>query len=794
MEAPGIVALVRLAHDHARATARLQAARALTDAEAAVAAGIAAHLRAEVGRRALPPSRNPEAHLGAARAYAEARVVAVPPSGHAFPVGPAVTAAKRCVARALHAAQDRALEAQCGFNAALVAVLDAVARRRGGDDGAAGDAALARLVAHPGARPPTDDDAARDGTFAPILARQRWWNVQAVAACAMAVRDAAPELLAVHRCLARMTALGRPTEGAGLPPLLRRTRPLWLELFRRQEWFDIEVERTLGVLLGVPWPAEDGGVDGWAAWCAVHEPRWEAEARTLLGTLRRRPLLSIVVPTWRTPEPLLRACVDSVLAQSYPHWELCIADDGSADAALHAVLAEYGRRDPRIRIDRLPDNRGIAGATNAAIAGATGEWVGFLDHDDVLAPYALAYVAAWLDAAPATDVLYSDEDRIDAAGRRVTPFFKPGWSPDLLRSVNYVCHFLVVRRTLLDAVDGLRAGFDGSQDFDLVLRLAERTDRVAHIPRVLYHWRAAPGSTAADLGNKPAATGAGVRALREHLARRGLPGEVEDPEPTRYRVRPRVAGTPDVTVVVPVSDGTPEDALRSTEDAVAASGWAHRTVMVVRPGDAGGARTAYALRNAGAARAQSAHLLFLAPGLTARDTGWLVELLALAQDPGVGAVGATLLHVDGTIREAGLALTPDGAVIRPFAHMTPGSAWTALGNPCWTRDWLAASAACLLVRRDDFVAVGGFPSGFPVCGDVALGVALHRQGRRVVVAPHAVLTNDGDAALPDVTEREALARALRDWRPAGDPYWNPNADPVRATGRPCGLDDLVGLV
>src|SRR5262249_39594532 len=226
------------------------------------------------------------------------------------------------------------------------------------------------------------------------------------------------------------------------------------------------------------------------------------------------------------PPEVLRRAIESVLAQSYPKWELCIVDDGSRSPAVDSVLAEYTVREPRVKLKVREVNGGIVAASNAALKMAAGGVVALLDHDDELAEDALYYVVEALHRRPELDIFYTDEDKIDEKGKRYDPFFKPDWSPDLLLSENYIAHFLVARRELLLAAGGFRPGFDGSQDYDLVLRLTEQSDRIAHIPRVLYHWRAIATSTASVSTQKEYAADAARRAIQEHLERRAIAAEV----------------------------------------------------------------------------------------------------------------------------------------------------------------------------------------------------------------------------------------------------------------------------
>ncbi len=308
-------------------------------------------------------------------------------------------------------------------------------------------------------------------------------------------------------------------------------------------------------------PGYEGPVPGTLAeqyrlWAARYGPN-PAVLGALAGdarSLASPPLLSVVVPVYNTDPRVLAETIASVESQIYERWELCIANDGSSNPATLTVLDQYRGR-PGFKVLDLAEQSGISGATNAAVSLASGDFVAFLDHDDLLKPHALAQVARWIAADPTIDVIYSDEDRIDLDGQLVDPHIKPDWSPDQLMSQNYMCHLTVVRRSLLVDVGGLRSGFDGSQDYDLVLRLTERTDRIAHIPEPLYSWRAVPGSFTADENAKPYAIPAGQRAIEDALARRGVDGRVEIVASSgRYRVHYPISGKPHVTIIIPTRD------------------------------------------------------------------------------------------------------------------------------------------------------------------------------------------------------------------------------------------------
>ena len=522
-------------------------------------------------------------------------------------------------------------------------------------------------------------------------------------------------------------------------------------------------------------------------WLAVHHDvgarRHVIRAKTerLVGA----PLISVVMPVHNTEPAMLRAAIESVRSQIWTRWELCIADDGSTSTATFGVLRDI-RHDERVHIVRTDNAEGIAAATNRAMALARGSYVAFLDHDDVLTADALYWVARAIDIEPAADIVYSDEDKLDEHGRRVEPFCKPDWSPDLLLSCNYITHLLVVRRSLLEQVGGLRPDFDGAQDYDLLLRLTEITERVVHIPKPLYSWRKSPGSTATDIGAKPEAHSASRRAIDEAIVRRGLQATREPGiDPTWHRVRRRVAHRPLVTVVIPTRDRV--DLLKPCIELLE-RGVSHQPIEVlVVDNDSTDPRTVayldhfdgrvvryphrfnYARQmNLAALEADGEVLLLLNNDARPVGTGWFDAMLEHAMRPEVGAVGARLRFPDGRAQHEGIVLNAGGVALNldagPYAVLADN-----------VRDVAAVTGACLMVRRSVWDAVGGMDERLRVAyNDVDFCLRVGERGWRNIYTPLAELTHQESSSRGSLHPEVDEAFYQRRWgapKTCADPFF-----------------------
>jgi GT2 family glycosyltransferase/SAM-dependent methyltransferase len=488
--------------------------------------------------------------------------------------------------------------------------------------------------------------------------------------------------------------------------------------------------------------------------------------------LPRRPLVSVLMPVYDIDEVWLKAAIHSVRSQVYDRWELCAVDDASPATHVRPLLKRLAREDSRVRLLLLDRNEGISGALRHALAMARGEFVGLLDHDDALHPEALLDIVRRFTQEPCPDVVYTDHDFREVDGRRHSPFFKPDWSPDLLLSMNYVTHLVVARADLVRSVDGYRPGYDGAEDHDLLLRLSERTSRIAHIPRPLYSWGRAPASTAAAPLIKPYAHEAGRRAVEDAIARRGIAGEVLDSGPGayRYRVRRGITGDPLVSVVI-----TPEGDQAAFDRCVASlavTTWPRRDIVVTKPVNEEADRARRL--NEGVRSARGEHVLLLHEACAIMDPEWMTALLEHAQRDDVGAVGAKRVSPDGRLRHVGLVLGLQGVAGRPFEGF-PQDHSTYWGLAHATRNVAAVDAACLMTRRNLFLETGGFDEGLGGLEDVDYCLHLRQRGLWIVYTPHAIV-QDHSRALARAESPETVARLQERWGDAllRDPFYNPN--------------------
>ena len=518
------------------------------------------------------------------------------------------------------------------------------------------------------------------------------------------------------------------------------------------------------------------------------------------------PLFSIVVPLYHTPENYLKEMIDSVIAQSYGNWELCLADGSGDDSLQEIIRTSYGK-DRRIRYRKLDKNEGISGNTNKAIEMAGGDYIVFADHDDTLTPDALYENMQIIRTHPDTALIYSDEDLTNAEGVPFDPHFKPDFNLDYLRAINYICHLVVVKRSLLEKTGLLDPEMDGSQDFDLLLRCAEKTNAVYHIPKILYHWRSHAGSTAGHGENKQYAVDAGIRALDAHYRRLDLPVRVSYTGiPIVYHTSFEVKGCPKVSILIPNKDHT-EDLEKCIRSILEKTTWENLEILVIennseKPETFGfykelealderirvlyykGGFNYSAINNCGEQYAEGDYLLLLNNDTEVITPDWITQMLGYCQREDVGAVGAKLFYPDDTIQHAGVVLGIGGVA----GHIETGKSREDTG--CMRRlaaaqDISAVTGACMMVKRSVFRSLKGLDERLAVAfNDVDLCLRIRETGLLVVFLPdvqlyHYESKSRGYETTPEKIRRFEQEIGIFKTRHAfalkkGDPYYNPN--------------------
>lgn len=520
-----------------------------------------------------------------------------------------------------------------------------------------------------------------------------------------------------------------------------------------------------------------------------HWLRWHERVGPTIEPVHGDPLISVVIPVYRPKLDLLRHAIDSLRAQNYPRWEAILCDDGSSQPLVTQYLQSVSGLEPRIRCTVHEYNRGISTATNTCIGHSRGDYVAFLDQDDAITPHALGEVVRALRGEP-TDFLYTDEDRIDEYGCRIDPFFKPDWSPDLITSFMYVAHLSVYRRGFLDKVGWCRSEYDGAQDWELCLRATAQTDRIQHVPEVLYHWRT--GGNSAGTAFNRLCHERGRRAIAEAIARRGEHATVADgPGPCTFHVRYQHDKTPLVSILIPTRDnlGLLRRCLRSikrrtlykpyeiviidngsrdlaTRQFLRRSG--HRVLHVDEPFNHS------RLNNVAARHAMGELLLLLNDDVEIISPEWLTALVEQALRPSVGAVGAFLKHLDGRLQHAGVVVGL-GPIATPL-HVGITRDGIDRGMVLLMRNVSAVSGACLMVRKDLYLEHGGLDEGeLPTSfNDVDLCLRLRRAGYQIIYTPLAMLWHAEGATRKLSNERRFIDRMHDRWGHvlARDPFWN----------------------
>lgn len=594
------------------------------------------------------------------------------------------------------------------------------------------------------------------------------------------------------------------TDDAGAVRWMQRVRQVWRT----------EGVRGIGrrILQRVPRKNEAGkDHESYKKWVELYDTLTDSDRQAIrerIDHLDSKPIISVVMPVYNVEEVWLRRAIESVRRQLYSHWELCIADDCSPEPHVLQVLEEFSHGDRRIKVVFRQENGHISAASNSALQLATGEFVALLDHDDELAEHALYMVVEELNAFPEADLIYSDEDKINQRGDRVSPHFKTDWNPDLFYSLNFISHLGVYRRRVLQEIGGFREGYEGSQDYDLALRVIEciPEKNIRHIPHVLYHWRELPTSVGFDINAKAYAHENARRAIRSHFERTGKDAEIVPGYFIFHRaIYPAPDPAPLVSLIVEAKDRV--ESLQSLVEGIL-----DRTeykpveiVIVARESDTetlnylrqmkGDARVKVltcndrsslsAVRNLGVRQAAGTLVGFIANDLRVVRPDWLREMVSHALRPEIGAVGAKIFSENNSIEHAGIILGVRGGVGHAFKGLPEDSEGYVFRAQV-IQNYSAASGDCLMIRREVFDQVAGFDEEiFPATfNDVDLCLRLQSCGYRILWTPYAKLSRIARGQVRAVSEMEAgdCVRAIQSLKSrwvsmtsfASDPFYNPN--------------------
>ncbi len=572
------------------------------------------------------------------------------------------------------------------------------------------------------------------------------------------------------------------------------------QIFRRSGWRGLhwEISRRLA------------GGTSYTHWVSRYDtltPKARAIiARRVIG-MQVVPLISVLMPVYNPSPTWLRAAIESVRSQLYPHWELCIADDASPSAEVRSILKEYSGGDERIKVVFRRENGHISAASNSALELATGPWLALMDHDDLLAEHALFWVAACIASHPDARLIYSDEDKIDERGQRFSPYFKSDWNLDLFRSQNMFSHLGVLATDLVRAVGGFRIGLEGSQDWDLVLRCIERIEpsQIQHVPRVLYHWRVHAASTARSMKAKPYAALAGETALSEHFERIGVRASAEHVG-LGYRVRYELPDVlPLVSLIIPTRNAV-ELVRQCVTSILEKTTYPRYEIIIVDNGSDDRAALDYfkeltqkpnirvmrderafnyaALNNAAVAVAHGELVALVNNDIEVMTPEWLSEMVSFAVQPDVGAVGARLWYPDMTLQHGGVVLGLGGLAAHAHKHLVAGLNGYA-GRAVLIQSFSAVTAACLVIRKAVYQQVGGLDEvNLQVAfNDVDFCLKVRELGYRNVWTPYAELLHHesatrGEDVSPHKKERfeREVAYMHQRWGDAlrNDPAYSPN--------------------
>lgn len=535
---------------------------------------------------------------------------------------------------------------------------------------------------------------------------------------------------------------------------------------------------------------------------SAHELREQRKA-----VFSKKIKLSVLVPLYNTPEAYLREMIESVQNQTYKNWELCLADGSDAEHAnVGGIVASYAKKDRRIKYKKLENNEGISENTNKCLEMATGDYIALFDHDDLLHPSALYENMRVIEEQDA-DFIYSDEDTFSKTpADAYCPHYKPDFSPDTLRSYNYICHFTVFKKELLSQTGWFRKEYDGSQDYDMILRLTEKAKVIAHIPRILYYWRAHPASVASNVSAKTYCMDAAKAALDAHLERVGLKGKATDASiPSVYKINYEITGNPLISIIIPNKDHR-EDLLKCIQSILEKSTYENFEIIVVENNSEeeetfacykeleknSKIQVVYwkkefnysAINNFGFQYTNGEYIVLLNNDIEIITGDWIQEMLMFAQRQDVGAVGAKLYYPDNTVQHAGIILGIGGVAGHSHKYFDR-DAYGYASRLMLAQNLSAVTAACMMMPRRVFEEVGGLDEGFQVAfNDVDLCMRIRRAGYLIVFTPfaefyHYESKSRGYEDTPEKVDRfnSEIQRFYDRWDHVleeGDPYYNPN--------------------
>lgn len=547
----------------------------------------------------------------------------------------------------------------------------------------------------------------------------------------------------------------------------------------------------------------------YSKWLSLYDNKNElASAQSLIQEMADMPLISVIMPTYKSNIQWLKEAIDSVIGQIYPNWELCIADDASNDPVLYSLLNDYAKKDSRIKFVTRKVNGHISAASNSALELATGNWIALLDHDDLLHPAALFWVANCINRFPHVKLIYSDEDKISERGIRTSPYFKTNWNRDLFYSHNMICHLGVYSKKLVEEIGGFREGFEGAQDYDLALRCIERLNvdkEIQHIPRVLYHWRVHQQSTAKNANAKPYAMIAGERALNEHFQRSRFSGRIELTGHGYRAFYDLPNPAPLVSLIIPTRNGL--YFLRNCiESIISKTDYPNYEIVIVDNGSDDHNTLQYlrelkeieniqivrddspfnysALNNLGVSAAKGEVIGLINNDIEVISSNWLSEMVSHIMRADVGAVGAKLLYGNGTLQHAGVILGIGGwagHLHKGLPRYSDGYA----GRATLTSEFSAVTGACLLIRTDIYNQLGGLNDVDlkVACNDVDLCLRIRALGLRIVWTPYAELFHHESATRgyeDDPVKKARFAQEVSYMRDKwgeifeNDPMYSPN--------------------